>query len=290
MEKIIKCLIDIENIAGSLYRDTAMYFKEDQTLSAFLKDLAEDEAWHSRVMVSAAKYLHGLDRQIKFAISLDDDTISNIKSPFLKNRELLSKRDLTKEDAISCLVTTEFSEWNDIFLYVIDELKSTSKEFQYVASKIQAHKNYIEEFVKSLPEGDKYSDILKSIPSIWLEKILIVEDEPAIVDLLKAIFKMSSIIETTDNGHSALKKVTEQYFDVIISDIDLPLLDGIEFFKQAAACDSSIGKRFLFFTGTPSNEIITFLNENNLSYITKPAPINKIKQGVQNILKNTKRR
>ena len=116
-------------------------------------------------------------------------------------------------------------------------------------------------------------------------QIIIVDDDPIILNILEALVKDLAMIETAKNGQEALLRVKEQYFDVIISDISMPVLNGIEFYRQASFNDPNIGNRFLFYTGNPSNEYMRFFSENNLQYLAKPAPMGQIQKSVQNILK-----
>ena len=156
---------------------------------------------------------------------------------------------------------------------------------QYIAATIQAHKDHIEEYIKSLPGADNYLKVMKKIPKVWDKRILIVDDEPIMLNLLKALVEDLAVIETAENGKEALSRVKGQYFDVIISDVSMPVLNGIEFYRQASLNDPDIGNRFLFYTGNPTDEHMRYFSESNIRYLTKPAPIGEINKIVQNILK-----
>ena len=164
-------------------------------------------------------------------------------------------------------------------------MQTQSKELQYIAATVQAHKDRITEYIKSLPEADNHLEAMNKIPKVWDKRILIVDDEPMILSILKALIEDLAVIETAQNGQEALSRVGEQYFDVIISDISMPVLNGIEFYRQASVNDPNIGTRFLFYTGNPTYEYIRFFSENNIKYLTKPAPMGQIQKSVQNILK-----
>ena len=76
----------------------------------------------------------------------------------------------------------------------------------------------------------------------------------------------------------------EHYYDIIISDVDIPVMSGIDLFKQAARQDPGIGRRYLFLTGESSPETISFFDKNNLRYLIKPAHLDEIEQSVSDIL------
>ncbi len=130
-------------------------------------------------------------------------------------------------------------------------------------------------------------DCLKEIEFSEKNKILIVDDDPAIVYFLKAILEEDGTVETAENGQEVLQLTKRHYFDVIISDIDMPILNGIEFYKKASAMDYNIGKRFLFISAEPSPEDVDFFDKNNLTYMIKPVLVNEMEEAIHNITGRT---
>lgn len=73
-------------------------------------------------------------------------------------------------------------------------------------------------------------------------RILIVDDEPDIIEIVSEQlsdieieidgFKIKPLLESADNGITALKKIKSTRFDVVISDIRMPALDGLEIVEQ----------------------------------------------------------
>lgn len=285
MEEIIKWLAYIEKCASAFYKKSAVALKDDRELSAFLNHLSEDEDQHAELLEKASEYLMQLDTPIEPAILVDENFKAKLEEHFLKCGEEISIEHISKKELIDSLVAAESSEWNDIFLYAVNSIQTQSKELQYIAAAMQAHIDNIEEYIESLPEADNYLKVMKKIPKVWDKRILIVDDEPFIRNILTALVEDLAVVETAENGHEALSKVREQYYDVIISDISMPVLNGIEFYRQASFNDPAIGNRFLFYTGNPSDEYMRYFSENNIQYLTKPAPIGQIQKSVQNILK-----
>jgi len=285
MEEILKWLVYIEKCASAFYKKSAVALKDDQELSTFLNHLSEDEDQHEGLLEKASDCLRQIAPPIEPAIFLDEDFKAKIEGYFQKCNEETSIEHISKKEVVDSLVAAESSEWNDIFLYVLNSLQSYSKEFQYIASTIQTHKNRIEEYIKSIPDADNYFEVMKKIPKVWDKRILIVDDEPIIRDILSALVEDLAVIETVENGQEALSRVKVKYFDAIISDISMSVLNGIEFYRQASVSDPNIGNRFLFYTGNPTNEHMRYFSENNIQYLTKPAPMGQIQKIVRNILK-----
>ena len=82
------------------------------------------------------------------AISVDKETKDKVINMFSDIREMLEKKTISKEEFIEKIVEAELSEWNDIFLYVVNILKKKTNEFIYPAARIQAHIKLIIRFLE----------------------------------------------------------------------------------------------------------------------------------------------
>ncbi|MDY6953798.1 MAG: response regulator, partial [Thermodesulfobacteriota bacterium] len=284
MEDLIRWITDIEAKAGKIYRQGADYFADDRKLSTFLKHLAEDEDWHCRVISAAAEAFNRRSQKGQSAITLDQRTRVRVERSLSACEDNLLKNKLTADQMIACIVDAEYSEWNDLFLYVIDMLQDGDKRFQRVASKLEDHRRRVEDFIQSSPDYQKHLATLEEIRPVWHNRILAVDDEEAIRSLLTRIFEGENVVETAANGREALEKTNKEFFDVIVSDIDMPALDGIGFYKEAAKADPDIGERILFFTGDLSEERISFLTKEDISYIPKPSPLRVVRKKVEEVL------
>jgi len=282
LKETISWLLTIERLAGTFYKEVQEGFKKDKKMSEFFRHLSAEEAWHFQVMQHASEYLeHNISPP--FSISIDNDTKKKVEAPFVRNRELLTARSFSKESVIDCLATTEFGEWNDIFIYVVNAL-ANRKEFMHVAPKMQRHLKEIENFIGSLPEGRKYLHVIKSLPHVWVERILIIDNDLIMAQFLRSLLYHVGKIETVMTGREGLQKMKEEYFDVIISEIKMPDMDGTEFYNQAFTYDRSIKKRIMFFGRSPKPAQIEFFHTNNLRYLIKPAPIKEIVENVFEII------
>jgi CheY-like chemotaxis protein len=66
------------------------------------------------------------------------------------------------------------------------------------------------------------------------ERILVVDDELDMLMLLRMIIEDNSdyAVETTNNPSEALKILTEKDYDLVISDLKMPGMDGMELFDE----------------------------------------------------------
>ena len=74
-----------------------------------------------------------------------------------------------------------------------------------------------------------------------VKRILIVEDEPALIDILIEHFIDSPYeVDTATNGIDAMAAVASERPDVVLLDIKMPGMDGIEVLKRIMKADPSI--------------------------------------------------
>ncbi|OEU44578.1 MAG: histidine kinase [Desulfobacterales bacterium S7086C20] len=66
------------------------------------------------------------------------------------------------------------------------------------------------------------------------EKILVIDDEIDMLALLRMIIEDNTayVVETTNNPSEGLKLLIEQDFDLVISDLKMPGMDGLELFDE----------------------------------------------------------
>jgi two-component system response regulator (stage 0 sporulation protein F) len=96
----------------------------------------------------------------------------------------------------------------------------------------------------STAAGDWRSErraVLRSETMVATKKrILIVDDEPLIIEVLSEHFKEAYDIETAMNGTDALAAVVRQRPDLMLLDINMPRMNGVEVLKDVKKIDESI--------------------------------------------------
>lgn len=64
-------------------------------------------------------------------------------------------------------------------------------------------------------------------------KVLIVEDEPMLLDLVAKIFETHKLkVDTATDGVQALHKLEQNKYDIVLTDIQMPNMNGIELCKS----------------------------------------------------------
>lgn len=82
-------------------------------------------------------------------------------------------------------------------------------------------------------------------------KLLLAEDDDLVrTALVRRLSKLCDVTVTT-NGAEALEKAQAEHFDLIVSDVDMPVMNGIEFYKALKKVRPNVNKAFIFVTGRP---------------------------------------
>lgn len=99
--------------------------------------------------------------------------------------------------------------------------------------------------------------------------LLLVDDEKEIRDAYRAILDGGFHVLEAENGLQALGVVSEQIPDLIISDISMPDMDGVEMLRQVRARDLDIP--VILITGEPQLDgAMRAVEHGALRYLTKP--------------------
>ena len=283
MESIIRWLLKVERIAGEVYTEAAEYFKNDVDFKRFLERNADDEAWHYHVMGNALSLI-STDPDLVPAITVDRETTEKILLYFEEIQAGLKNKSLTKDALILKIVEAELSEWNYIFIYVVNVLLEDAQEFKYPASKIQAHIKEIEHYLEKQKNGCALLNKLTEISNIWAENILVVDDNPSITKLIQTLLRRDGNIDIARNGAEGLSSIEKKFYKLIISDIDMPIKNGISFYKEAVERSPKLANRFLFLTGDLTSQRVSFFKDRGIKYMAKPMEISTFRREAEKII------
>jgi PAS domain S-box-containing protein len=118
-------------------------------------------------------------------------------------------------------------------------------------------------------------------------KILVVDDEPTIRELLeKVLTRMGHKVDVTADAGTAMDKIyAGEAYDLIITDVRMPGMNGIELYSRILEKSPEMKNRTIFITGDVMGiDIRTFLIQNKLPYIAKPFDIVLLKEKINAIL------
>ncbi|MCK5076338.1 MAG: response regulator [Calditrichia bacterium] len=101
-------------------------------------------------------------------------------------------------------------------------------------------------------------------------KILVVEDEEVIRSIFQETFTAWEFeVESAENGREALKKTEQNNFDIIITDLNMPFMNGLELLNKLR--DKKYGAEVIVITGFATiDNAIDAMKAGAFDFITKP--------------------
>jgi two-component system cell cycle sensor histidine kinase/response regulator CckA len=117
------------------------------------------------------------------------------------------------------------------------------------------------------------------------QKILVVDDDEAVRSVTFEMLKRLGFeVTTADSGATALEEASHQSFDLVLLDLAMPNMSGVEVFSSLKALKPE--SRVIFMTGYSKDEFSDLLsdNEDTTSVLSKPFPMQELKVSVENML------
>ena len=215
------------------------------SLGEFLRDCAEEEAWHLNAIKKAGRLLEG-GENIASDLEIDLRTRDRVEGPFQRILNRTGEAPLSEREVLECIVTTEFSEWNPIFIYFMACLKKIYGESLYPSVRINSYLQRIIDYLELTGFEHPKLRRLKALPLIWEESVLVVDDEALIRELASGVLKTEGRVDLARDGREALGLLKGHYYKAIVTDLEMPHLDGLGFFRLAREIHPRIAPRFIF--------------------------------------------
>lgn len=125
-------------------------------------------------------------------------------------------------------------------------------------------------------------DLVNNI--IYMSQILIIDDEKAIRKTLGEILGYEGYqITDAENGEEGLKKIRERHFDVVLCDIKMPKIDGLEFLQKVRTINPDVPIIMISGHGTIETAVEAVKN-GAFDYIAKPPDLNRLLITIRNAL------
>jgi CheY-like chemotaxis protein len=102
-------------------------------------------------------------------------------------------------------------------------------------------------------------------------RILLIDDDPAVVEMLQTFLEASTsayVVDTALSGETGLAAAAARRPDVVLLDVRMPGLDGLQVLKRIRALDPTIP--VIMVTGASFTETSQALKSGAFAYIAKP--------------------
>ncbi len=117
-----------------------------------------------------------------------------------------------------------------------------------------------------------------------MNSILIIDDEKAIRKTLGEILSYEGYkIDDAENGEEGLKKLKEKSYDVILCDIKMPKVDGIEFLERSREINPDVPIIMISGHGTIETAVEA-VKKGAFDYVAKPPDLNRLLITIRNAL------
>jgi CheY-like chemotaxis protein/anti-sigma regulatory factor (Ser/Thr protein kinase) len=121
-------------------------------------------------------------------------------------------------------------------------------------------------------------------------KLLVVEDNIELLMLMSQLLSTKYHVETATNGKEAMEIIQKEELDIIISDVMMPVMDGLELTKKIKADPNFQHLPIILLTAkTQEEDRAEALQIGADSYVTKPFKVSDLELQINNIVENRKR-
>ena len=119
--------------------------------------------------------------------------------------------------------------------------------------------------------------MLESVKAMEVAKILVVDDEPSILKLLKeALTQWGYHVGCVGTGTEALEAIRTELYDAAITDIRMPEMSGLDLLREIKRHDESI--EVIVMTGYPTiASAVEALKEGAYDYLSKPLILDELR-------------
>ena len=121
-----------------------------------------------------------------------------------------------------------------------------------------------------------------TVPSVSRKVLLVVDDEPDVAGLLADLLTIEGhTVDTADNGVTAMEKIRSRKFDMVLSDIRMPELDGPSLYHEIEHHHPELVPRIVFLTGdTLGPDSCDFLARPGIRSLVKPFSAEDVRRAV----------
>ncbi|MEW6427972.1 MAG: diguanylate cyclase [Thermodesulfobacteriota bacterium] len=122
-------------------------------------------------------------------------------------------------------------------------------------------------------------------PEPALCNILLVDDDPVVLTLLHSfVSSLNHQCDTAEDGHAAIEKLQKQPYDLVITDMVMPNLDGMELLRHIR--DHHPNTDVIVVTGHPSTFTFTdVIRAGAIDFITKPFLKDELEAKISRVLR-----
>jgi CheY-like chemotaxis protein len=119
-------------------------------------------------------------------------------------------------------------------------------------------------------------------------RILVVDDDPDVaIGFSSILLDQGHNVHVATNGLSVLESLDESSYDLVVTDVRMPEIDGPSLYRQIVSRHPHLERCFIFVTGDVFNaDPDGFLAQTGAVLLAKPCTSRELEKAVQRILRN----
>lgn len=138
----------------------------------------------------------------------------------------------------------------------------------------------------SQPEASEPREATQRVAPRAPKSILLVDDEAQVRETVADVLQQAGHrVEAVASGTAALDRLGDGHYDLVLTDIRMPELDGPDFYREVQRRHPGMEKRFVFLTGDTLTPLTRkFLEQAGLPHLAKPFHVDEVRRVVTGAL------
>jgi DNA-binding NtrC family response regulator len=127
------------------------------------------------------------------------------------------------------------------------------------------------------------------LPNLTLRVVAIDDDDQHLKFIATAVSRENVVVSTSGNAHDGLELVRKEHPHLVLTDLMMPGMTGMDLLQRVLEFDPSI--EVVLLTGQYSTELaVEAIQKGAADYLTKPVDMEKLQQRVESLLLEVRRR
>ena len=119
-----------------------------------------------------------------------------------------------------------------------------------------------------------------------MASILAIDDEPGLLEILVDVLEADGhAVDTADGGAMALSRLAATAYDLVVSDVQMPGLDGLALYDTVVAAHPRLARRYILVTGSGLTSAVRgFVERTGVRVLHKPYDLRAVQAAVREVL------
>ena len=287
LEKIEKTTFQLNDFISSILDLTKM---ESNKVQLNLKTVDLNKLVEKSTMIYADQILKNdivLNKSLDvlFPITIDEELTMRVINNLLENAIKYSGKN-------SIVVISTKDTGDKVKLTVSDNGAGIEqKEIKYIFEKFYRIKNdetpgnglglyLVKYFVELMNgeinvsskkgEGTEFIVTFKTLKGFFMQKVLVVDDDQILRESLQKALRLNGFfVDVAENGDVAVRMVSANEYDLVVMDVNMPVLDGLEALERIKSINNSI--IVIILTAFSNiNDAVKAVKNGAYNYLEKP--------------------